>query len=81
MKCSANIFDFPEGMYITVGHTNFIHERVCSHQLVGNGTQAIFYDDPSILYMSIHRYDGGNFYPEGEAGDIDKCGEGKGIGM
>lgn len=53
----------------------------CSHQLVGNGTQAIFYDDPSILYMSIHRYDGGNFYPEGEAGDIDKCGEGKGIGM
>lgn len=53
----------------------------CSHYFVGNGTQEIFYDDPSILYMSIHRYDGGNFYPEGEAGDLDKCGEGNGIGM
>lgn len=24
----------------------------------GNGTQHIFEDDPSVLYMSIHRYDG-----------------------
>ena len=24
----------------------------------GNGTQQIFSDDPSVLYMSIHRYDG-----------------------
>ena len=24
----------------------------------GNGTQHIFERDPSVLYMSIHRYDG-----------------------
>ena len=24
----------------------------------GNGTQHIFENDPSVLYMSIHRYDG-----------------------
>ncbi len=24
----------------------------------GNGTQHIFEDDPSVLYMSLHRYDG-----------------------
>lgn len=24
----------------------------------GNGTQHIFEDDPSVLYMSIHRWDG-----------------------
>ena len=29
----------------------------------GNGTQHTFYDDPSVLVLSIHRYDGGTFYP------------------
>eukprot|EP00943_MAST-04B_sp_MAST-4B-sp1_P005481 g5481.t1 len=29
----------------------------------GNGTQNIFYDDPSVFYVSIHRSDGGKFYP------------------
>ena len=24
----------------------------------GNGTHHIFEDDPSVLYMSVHRYDG-----------------------
>ena len=24
----------------------------------GNGTQQIFSDDPTVLYVSIHRYDG-----------------------
>lgn len=24
----------------------------------GNGTQHIFEDDPSVLYISLHRYDG-----------------------
>jgi len=44
----------------------------CHH---GNGTAEIFYEDPSVLYLSLHRYP---FYPgtggEGEAG----AGEGKG---
>ncbi|XP_030585205.1 histone deacetylase 7-like isoform X2 [Archocentrus centrarchus] len=29
----------------------------------GNGTQEVFYSDPSVLYISLHRYDNGNFFP------------------
>jgi hypothetical protein len=29
----------------------------------GNGTQNMFYDDPHVMYISLHRYDGGTFYP------------------
>jgi acetoin utilization deacetylase AcuC-like enzyme len=41
----------------------------------GNGTQAIFYDDPSVFYFSVHQYP---FYP-GTGGAKEK-GEGKGLG-
>jgi len=27
----------------------------------GNGTERIFYEDPNVLYISIHRYDDGTF--------------------
>ncbi|KAG8910506.1 Histone deacetylase hda1, partial [Tulasnella sp. 417] len=46
----------------------------------GNGTQRAFYDDPSVLYISIHRYDDGNFYPCGPFGSMESCGEGDGLG-
>lgn len=29
----------------------------------GNSTQQIFYADPRVLYISLHRYDNGNFFP------------------
>eukprot|EP00760_Papus_ankaliazontas_P012308 PhM_4_TR15246/c0_g1_i2/m.59396/K11407/HDAC6; histone deacetylase 6 len=29
----------------------------------GDGTQAIFVDDPTVLYTSLHRHDGGKFFP------------------
>lgn len=29
----------------------------------GNGTQEIFEDDDSVLYISVHRHDNGRFYP------------------
>ena len=29
----------------------------------GNGTQEMFYADPSVLYFSTHRHDRGHFYP------------------
>jgi len=29
----------------------------------GNGTQAIFLNDPDVLYFSVHRYHGGNYFP------------------
>ncbi|XP_066998225.2 histone deacetylase 4 isoform X3 [Anabrus simplex] len=44
----------------------------------GNGTQQMFYDDPRVLYLSIHRHDDGNFFP-GTGGPLE-CGAGEGIG-
>jgi acetoin utilization deacetylase AcuC-like enzyme len=42
----------------------------------GNGTQAIFYDDPRVLYASVHEY--GPLYPgTGRAGEMGR-GQGKG---
>ncbi|CAI5468224.1 unnamed protein product [Closterium sp. Yama58-4] len=29
----------------------------------GNGTQQIFENDPSVFYVSIHRHEGGSFFP------------------
>jgi histone deacetylase 6 len=46
---------------------------------VGDGTSAIFYDDDSVLYVSIHRFDNGSFYP-GPLGKHSRTGEGKGRG-
>lgn len=52
----------------------------------GNGIQDIFYDDPNVLYISLHVYQNGSFYP-GQAeepwmpdGGIKHCGEGQGLG-
>ncbi|XP_027727880.1 histone deacetylase 9 isoform X5 [Vombatus ursinus] len=44
----------------------------------GNGTQQAFYADPSILYISLHRYDEGNFFPG--SGAPDEVGSGLGEG-
>ncbi|CAI7670803.1 unnamed protein product [Penicillium bialowiezense] len=46
----------------------------------GNGIQQAFYNDPNVLYVSIHVYQGGHFYPNGPAGNWDQCGEGAGVG-
>ena len=32
----------------------------------GDGTHYIFESDPNVLFISIHRYDHGIFYPTGE---------------
>ncbi|KAM3583021.1 hypothetical protein VKS41_004777 [Umbelopsis sp. WA50703] len=44
----------------------------------GNGTQRIFYDNPNVLFISIHRWDAGKFYPF--SGAPDECGDGYGLG-
>jgi acetoin utilization deacetylase AcuC-like enzyme len=41
----------------------------------GNGTQEIFYRDPTVLFCSVHQYP---FYPG--SGQIDEIGEGDGTG-
>ncbi|EIN11329.1 histone deacetylase clr3 [Punctularia strigosozonata HHB-11173 SS5] len=47
----------------------------------GNGTQKAFNDDPDVLYISLHRYDAGQFYPSTTFGAMNSCGEGPGIGF
>lgn len=47
----------------------------------GNGTQAILLDDPKILYISIHRYENGAFFPGSKNGNYDIVGDGKGEGF
>lgn len=49
--------------------------------VLGNGTQRAFNDDPSVLYVSLHRYDQGTFYPCGPFGGMQSCGEGPGLGL
>ncbi|CEJ59885.1 Putative Histone deacetylase HdaA [Penicillium brasilianum] len=46
----------------------------------GNGVQKAFYNDPNVLYISIHVHQNGKFYPGGDEGDWDHCGEGLGLG-
>ncbi|KAL6559528.1 Histone deacetylase 5 [Orobanche gracilis] len=46
----------------------------------GNGTQKTFYDDPRVLFFSVHRHDYGTFYPAGHDGSYIMTGEGAGAG-
>lgn len=52
----------------------------------GNGVQNIFYDDPNVLYISLHVYQNGTFYPGRPEdpsvpdGGIENCGAGPGVG-
>ncbi|XP_036400901.1 histone deacetylase 4-like isoform X2 [Megalops cyprinoides] len=45
----------------------------------GNGTQQAFYSDPNVLYLSLHRYDDGNFFPG--SGAPEEIGSGPGVGF
>ncbi|XP_027398480.1 histone deacetylase 7 isoform X5 [Bos indicus x Bos taurus] len=45
----------------------------------GNGTQQTFYQDPNVLYISLHRHDDGNFFPG--SGAVDEVGAGSGEGF
>ena len=45
----------------------------------GNGIQQIFYDNPTVLYLSLHRYDNGTFFPG--TGRPEEIGSGAGLGF
>ncbi len=40
----------------------------------GNGTQRAFENDAEVLYVSLHRYEGGAFYPGSKYGNYDSAG-------
>ncbi|XP_075395011.1 protein deacetylase HDAC6 [Tenrec ecaudatus] len=47
----------------------------------GNGTQHMFEDDPSVLYISLHRYDRGTFFPMGNEGASSQIGQAPALGF
>jgi histone deacetylase 6 len=46
----------------------------------GNGSQHMFESDPRVLYLSIHRYDNGSFFPGSADANYSVVGTGKGEG-
>ncbi|XP_077291609.1 histone deacetylase 6 isoform X4 [Arctopsyche grandis] len=47
----------------------------------GNGTQSMFINDPRVLYISLHRYDHGTFFPSSTEGNYTQVGESSGRGF
>lgn len=47
----------------------------------GNGTQRIFENDKKVLYISLHRYEHGAFFPKSNDGNYTQVGEGRGEGF
>ena len=46
----------------------------------GQGTQRQFYSDPGVLYISIHRYERGAWWPNLQESDFTSVGSGPGLG-
>ncbi|CAN4088374.1 unnamed protein product [Withania somnifera] len=46
----------------------------------GNGTQKMFWEDPRVLFFSVHKHDFGSFYPGGEGSSYKMTGGGPGEG-
>ncbi|KAH7528921.1 hypothetical protein FEM48_Zijuj05G0129000 [Ziziphus jujuba var. spinosa] len=46
----------------------------------GNATQKMFWEDPRVLFFSVHRHEFGSFYPATEDGYYTKVGKGPGAG-
>lgn len=47
----------------------------------GQGVQRMFYDDPRVLYFSIHRFEYGTFWPNLRESDFDYIGQDAGMGF
>lgn len=47
----------------------------------GNGTQRMFENDNKVLYISLHRYEHGEFFPKSNDGNYTMVGEGRGEGF
>ncbi|KAG0716979.1 Histone deacetylase 5 [Chionoecetes opilio] len=72
---------------VAVAARHATHNLGCQRVLIvdwdvhhGNGIQHAFEDDPRVLYMSLHRYDHGMFFPSSEDANFDRVGTGAGQG-
>lgn len=83
-KCEASGFCFFNN--VALGAKYAVDKLGLSRVLIldwdvhhGDGTQVACYDDPRILFISLHRFEEGMFYP-GSSGAKENTGEGKGEG-
>lgn len=72
---------------VAVGAASLLRRGLASRILIvdwdihhGNGTQNAFADSPDVLYVSLHRFDNGRFYPHMSQGSHTYVGEGAGLG-
>lgn len=78
-------FCFFNNVAITVKYLQQRYREQCAKIAIidwdvhhGNGTQLCFESDPSVLYLSLHRHDNGNFFPG--TGAVTEVGTGAGKG-
>lgn len=81
----ASGFWFLNNVAIVARHIqkNYDVKKICIFDWdvhFGDGTAAIFESDPSVLFISIHKFMNGNFYP-GPSGSVKRTGDGKGKGF
>ena len=77
----CNFDNLPIGMFTTVRQCLIVIHWFLRWPPSGNGIHLAFEDDPTVLYISIHRYEGGTFYPGGELGGPKSCGKDAGLGL
>ena len=72
---------------VAVAASSLLHKSQAQRILIldwdvhhGNGTQNAFAQSADVLYVSIHRYDGGRFYPNMEEANCTYVGSGAGLG-
>ena len=72
---------------VAVAAANALKSENCNKVLIvdwdvhhGNGTQRMFYENEHVMYVSIHRYDDGSFYPPSKDGGPSMVGKGSGLG-
>jgi histone deacetylase 6 len=85
---AASGFWFFNNIAVAARHAQKTHkvEKVCIFDWdvhFGDGTAAIFETDPTVLFVSPHRYQSGKFYPGGSAGSAKSIGlkEGRGFNI
>ncbi|XP_045138133.1 histone deacetylase 6-like isoform X3 [Portunus trituberculatus] len=73
---------------VAVAARHAIHNLGCQRVLIvdwdvhhGNGIQHAFEEEPRVLYVSLHRYDHGLFFPSSEDANFDRVGRGPGEGF
>lgn len=86
MKAEFNGYCFFNNVAVAAKHAIKHHKNVGRVLIVdwdihhGQGSQRSFYDDPNVLYISIHRFEHGQFWPNLRESDYDYVGAGEGRG-